>query len=216
MSKALIFHGGWDGHQPVECAELFANELNSHGVEVTVSDSLDALNDPELVKSYDLITPIWTMGEMSKDQSENLLNAVKAGTGLGGFHGGMGDAFRGNIDYEWAVGGIFVGHPHVGDYTVRLTAQTHEITSQLPLEFPYNSEQYYMLVDPSINVLADTLYDHDGRRAVMPIIWTRSLGEGRVFYSALGHQVKEFSDVPEVKDMTVKGMLWAMRKGDKV
>lgn len=211
MSKALIFYGGWDGHQPAECAEIFANELKSHGVEVTVSDSLDALNDPEEVKSYDLITPIWTMGQISKEQSNNLLNAVKAGTGFGGFHGGMGDAFRGNIDYEWAVGGIFVGHPHIGDYTVRLTANQHEITDDLPLEFTYNSEQYYMLIDPSIQVLADTLYDHDGRRAVMPVVWTRSLGEGKVFYSALGHQAKEFIDFPQVKEMTVKGLLWAMR-----
>ncbi|MDF3130356.1 ThuA domain-containing protein [Kiritimatiellaeota bacterium B1221] len=211
MSTALIFYGGWDGHQPAECAELFAKELEAQGVKVTLSDSLNALNDPEKVKRYDLIVPIWTMGEISKEQSDNLLNAVKAGTGLAGFHGGMGDAFRGNIDYEWAVGGIFVGHPHIGDYTVRLTETQHEITEGLPLEFPYNSEQYYMLTDPGNNVLADTLYDHDGRRAVMPVVWTRSLGRGRVFFSALGHQVQEFRDFPQVKEMTVKGLLWAMR-----
>jgi uncharacterized protein len=45
----------------------------------------------------------------------------------------------------------------------------------------------------------------------MPVIWTRSLGAGRVFYSALGHQAQEFTDFPHVKDMTVKGLLWAMR-----
>ncbi|MGA0368157.1 MAG: ThuA domain-containing protein [Kiritimatiellia bacterium] len=212
MQKALVVHGGWDGHEPQKCAEIFAAELRRHGVDVTVSDSLDALNDAETVKSYDLITPIWTMGQIGKEQSQNLLDAVKAGSGLGGFHGGMGDAFRGNIEYEWAVGGIFVGHPHIGDYTVRLTANPHEITAGLPLEFPYNSEQYYMLVDPGNHVLADTLYDHDGRRAVMPVVWTRSLGKGRVFFSALGHQAQEFSDFPQVKDMTVKGLLWAMRK----
>jgi uncharacterized protein len=212
MQTALIIYGGWDGHEPQKCAEIFAKELKTHGVKVTLSDTLDVLNDAEKVAGYDLFTPIWTMGQISKEQSANLLNAVKAGSGFGGFHGGMGDAFRGNIDYEWAVGGIFVGHPHIGDYTVRLTATRHEITAGLPLEFGYNSEQYYMLVDPGIEVLADTLYDHDGRRAVMPVIWTRSLGQGRVFYSALGHQAKEFTDFPQVKEMTVKGMLWAMRK----
>jgi len=212
MKKALIFHGGWDGHQPAECAQIFASALESQGINVTVSDTLDALNDAEEVKSYDLIIPIWTMGHIDNEPLGNLLDAVKAGSGLGGFHGGMGDAFRGNIEYEWAVGGIFVGHPHIGDYTVRLTANPHEITADLPLEFPYNSEQYYMLTDPGIHVLADTLYDHDGRRAVMPVVWTRSLGKGRVFYSALGHQAQEFTDYPQVKDMTVKGLLWAMRK----
>lgn len=211
MKKALIIYGGWDGHDPEKCAQIFASALESHGVNVKVSDTLDALNDAEKVKTYDLITPIWTMGEMDKKQTENLLNAIKAGCGLGGFHGGMGDAFRGNIDYEWAVGGIFVGHPYIGDYTVRLTGNPHEITAGLPLEFPYNSEKYYMLTDPGIHVLADTLYDHDGRRTVMPVVWTRSLGNGKVFYSALGHQAQEFTDYPQVKDMTVKGLLWAMR-----
>lgn len=213
MPNALIVYGGWNGHEPDKCAEIFAGALKSHGVSVTLSDTLDALNDAEEVRRYDLITPIWTMGQISKPQSENLLNAVKAGSGFAGFHGGMGDAFRGNIDYEWAVGGIFVGHPHVGDYTVRLTGRRHEITDGMPLEFPYHSEQYYMLVDPGNEVLADTLYDHDGRRALMPVIWTRSLGQGRIFYSALGHQAQEFTDFPQVKDMTVRGLLWAMRKG---
>ena len=124
MSTALIFHEGWDGHPPAACADLFATALRTHHVEVTVSDSLDALNDAEEVNRYDLIIPIWTMGEISKTQCDNLLNAVKAGCGLAGFHGGMADAFRGNIDYEWAVGGIFVGHPHIGDYTVRLTPKS--------------------------------------------------------------------------------------------
>lgn len=211
MKKALIFHGGWDGHDPEACAHLFADVLRKHEVEVRVSDSLDCLEDAENLQSFDLITPIWTMGELPKELTSNLLGAVQTGTGLGGFHGGMGDAFRGNIDYEWAVGGIFVGHPHIGEYTVRLTAQQHPITAGMPLEFSYHSEQYYMLTDPSNEVLADTLYDHDGRRALMPVVWTRSLGAGRVFFSALGHQVQEFHDVPQVRDMTVRGLLWAMR-----
>ena len=211
MKKALIFYGGWDGHDPEACATLFADELRKHDVEVTVSDHLDDLNDAETLKGYDLITPIWTMGEIEKESCDTLLNAVKEGTGFGGFHGGMGDAFRGNIEYEWAVGGLFVGHPHIGEYSVRLTEKQHPITEGLPVEFSYRSEQYYMLTDPGNDVLADTVYTHDGRRTVMPVVWTRTSGKGRVFYSALGHQAQEFHDYPEVKDMTVRGLLWAMR-----
>ena len=211
MKKALIFYGGWDGHDPEACATLFADELRKHDVEVTVSDHLDDLKDAETLKGYDLITPIWTMGEIEKESCGNLLAAVREGTGFGGFHGGMGDAFRGNLDYEWAVGGLFVGHPHIGEYSVRLTEKQHPITEGLPVEFSYRSEQYYMLTDPGNDVLADTVYTHDGRRTVMPVVWTRTLGKGRVFYSALGHQAQEFHDYPEVKDMTVRGLLWAMR-----
>jgi len=129
--------------------------------------------------------------------------------GLGGTHGGMGDAFRGNLEYEWMVGGHFVGHPHVGDYRVRLTAVDHEIVAGMPSEFSYRSEQYYMMVDPGINVLAETLYLHEGRRCIMPVVWTRNWGRGRVFYSALGHRPQEFLDFPEVRQMTLRGLVWA-------
>ncbi|HAU36730.1 MAG TPA: hypothetical protein DCX07_03305, partial [Phycisphaerales bacterium] len=124
-------------------------------------------------------------------------------------HGGAGDAFRGNVGYEWMVGGIFAGHPHVGDYEVRLTGRKHVITDGLPKTFPYKSEQYYMLVDPGNEVLAETVYTHEGRQVVMPVIWTKAWGKGRVFYSSLGHVAQEFRDYPHVLAMTVRGMKWA-------
>jgi type 1 glutamine amidotransferase len=81
-------------------------------------------------------------------------------------------------------------------------------------DFPYTSEQYYMHVDPSNEVLATTTFtgDHaywiDG--VVMPVAWKRKYGKGRVFYSSLGHQAKEFS-VPEMKTIFRRGANWAAR-----
>jgi len=206
---ALFLAGGWPNHQPEEVCRLFAEDLEKAGFSTRIETSLDILVDPQQLNTFDLIFPCWTMGTLSKEQSQGLLAAVRAGVGLGGVHGGMGDAFRGNLDYEWAVGGHFVGHPHVGDYSVRVTAVDHEITKDLPSEFPYHSEQYYMMVDPGLTVLAETLYQHDGKRCIMPVVWTKSCGVGRVFYSALGHQLQEFHDFPHVRQMTTRGLLWA-------
>ena len=79
-------------------------------------------------------------------------------------------------------------------------------------EFEMNSEQYYMHVDPSNEVLATTTFDGEPypwiRGCVMPQVWKRKYGEGRVFYSALGHNAKDF-EVPEVKEILRRGMLWA-------
>lgn len=208
MKKALIIAGGWEGHEPELVSALFAAELRNHGMAVDVAKDCSVLTAGDLA-AYALIVPCWTMGTLSKEQSAALLTAVRNGVGLGGFHGGMGDAFRGDLDYEWMVGGHFVGHPHVGAYTVRLTAAQHPITAGLPLQFSYDSEQYYMMVDPGIKVLADTVYCFDGRRAVMPVVWTHRWGAGRVFYSALGHKAAEFTTYPHVKEMTVRGLLWA-------
>lgn len=209
--KALILAGGWSGHEPEAFADLFAKDLTAAGFSVQVETSLDLLADPVL-PSFDLIFPCWTMGQLTEDQGKGLQAAVRGGSGLGGIHGGMGDAFRGNLDYEWMVGGHFVGHPHVGDYTVRLTSIRHEITDGLACEFPYRSEQYYMMIDPGITVLAETTYTHEGHRCTMPVVWTKQWGAGKVFYNALGHKPREFLDHPHVHQMTVRGLLWAARK----
>lgn len=209
MKRALLFWGGWDGHQPETIARLLQTELARHAIQTDLSDTLTCLENEESLEGYDVILPCWTMGSLSADQTKNLMSAVRGGVGLAGAHGGMGDAFRGNTDYEWMVGGHFVGHPHVGDYTVRLTVRQSPITEGLPLEFPYRSEQYYMLVDPANEVLADSIYTYEGRRCVMPVAWTKSWGKGRVFYSALGHDSKEFDEYPAALEMIIRGIRWA-------
>jgi type 1 glutamine amidotransferase len=44
----------------------------------------------------------------------------------------------------------------------------------------------------------------------MPVVWKRHYGKGRVFYSSLGHQAKEF-DVPQMKTIFRRGAAWAPR-----
>ena len=167
------------------------------------------LDDAAALRSADLIVPAWTAGALEGDRGKNLVGAVRGGTGLGGIHGGMGDAFRGALAYEWMVGGHFVGHPHVGDYKVRVTRPDDPIVAGLPTEFDYNSEQYYMLIDPAVDVLATTEYVHDGKTCEMPVVWTRTWGDGKVFYSALGHAMAEFDQYPHVFEMTLRGLEWA-------
>ena len=123
----------------------------------------------------------------------------------------MGDAFRGRVEYQWLVGGQFLGHPYVGEYTVELTAAESPITKGMPKSFKYNSEQYYMGIDPVINLLAYTTYEFEGQKCKMPVMWTKTWGKGRVFYSALGHVAEEFRKYPDVLEMTTRGMLWAAR-----
>lgn len=209
--RVLLFWGGWEGHKPEQIAQLLAGELSKRGFETTVAPSLDCLDDLETLKRTSLIVPCWTMGTLTDVQGKNLQAAVKSGAGLAGIHGGMGDAFRGNLDYEWMTGGHFVGHPHVGDYTVRIKDFASPITAGLPGTFPYRSEQYYMMTDAAIHVLADTEYHFEGRAVTMPVAWVRTWGEGRVFYSALGHGPEEFAQYPHALTLTVRGLLWAAK-----
>jgi type 1 glutamine amidotransferase len=212
--RALIVHGGWDGHEPAAFADHYATVLRSEGFEVQLSDTLDALADGAALQRLSLIVPIWTMGTIAPAQLQPLTEAVVGGVGLAGFHGGMGDAFRDATDFQLMVGGQFVGHPDgIKDYEITIAARDHPITRGLD-DFGVTSEQYYMHVDPSNDVLATTTFHPrtapwlDG--VIMPVVWTRRWGEGRVFYSSLGHSTGDL-EVPEVPEIQRRGMLWAAR-----
>lgn len=208
LKQALIFQGGWPGHKPKEVAEILAGWLRNERFEVEVADSLDCLLDADKLKRMDLIVPNWTMGTIGPDALGNLLQAVQNGTGLAGLHGGMGDAFRQETEYQFMVGGQFVAHPG-GDgvpYTVHIEQPDHPITAGVH-DFRVVSELYYMHVDPSIDVLA--VWKKDG--VTMPVAWTKKYGNGRVFYCSLGH-TPELIQQEEVKKLVIQGMCWAARQ----
>jgi uncharacterized protein len=217
MKSALMVWGGWDGHEPKQCADVFEPFLVEQGYDVTVSDSLDAYLDVDALKALDLIVPVWTMGEITKEQWAALNEAVASGVGLAGWHGGMGDSFRQNTDYQFMVGGQWVAHPGgVIDYEVNITAPDDPIVAGLPT-FKMHSEQYYMHIDPSNEVLATTQFNTAAAEAcpwiadcVMPVVWKRVWGKGRVFYTSLGHIASDF-EVPEAKTIVERGMLWASK-----
>lgn len=209
--KALIVKGGWQGHEPDQTTALFEEALGKEGWAVEVATETAVFADVERLKGFDLLVPNWTMGSLAKEEEKGILEAVASGVGFAGAHGGAGDAFRGSLGYQWLVGGIFAGHPYVGPYTVHVTPVESPITAGLPAAFEYDSEQYYMLVDPGVTVLATTPYVHEGATVTMPVIWTKRWGAGRVFYLALGHVAQEYRDRPEILAMTLRGFAWAAR-----
>jgi len=201
--KALIVQGGWQGHEPEKVASILAEALERRGIEVDISDTLDSYLD---LDGLDLIVQHWTMGRISKEQWAGLDEAVRAGVGIAGLHGGLGDSFRTNTDYQFMVGGQWVAHPGgIVDYTVHVVDHADPVTAGLG-NFRMHSEQYYMHVDPGNHVLATTTFDFNG--CTMPVAWKRMWGKGRVFYSSLGHVAADF-DVPEVLTIAERGMVWA-------
>lgn len=213
MRKALIAWGGWEGHEPEQCAGLVRDMLEANGFVVTVAEGASAFADPAL-DTFSLIVPIITMSSIEKDEVARLSAAVAGGTGLAGFHGQMGDSFRQSPDYQFIVGGQWVAHPgNIIDYRVAITRPDDPVMQGID-DFDYRSEQYYMHVDPSNEVLATTTFN--GEHAdwidgvVMPVIWKRRHGKGRVFYSSLGHQAKEF-ETPQMRTIFQRGANWAAR-----
>lgn len=213
MREALIVWGGWSGHEPERCAGIVAGVLEEEGFRVHVDNTTAAFAAPGLAK-MSLVVPIVTMAKIEKKEVENLTKAVRGGVGLAGFHGGMGDAFRDAVEYQFMCGGQWVAHPgNIIDYRVNILRRDDTVMQGIE-DFDYRSEQYYMHVDPSNQVLATTTFsgEHAGwiDGVVMPAVWKRRHGEGRVFYSSLGHVAAEF-EVPQMRTILRRGMVWAAR-----
>jgi len=209
----LVVWGGWDGHQPDVFAKKISEWASSKGAHVTVSDSLGVYTNSELMKKQDLIIQYWTMGTITAEQSKGLIETIKSGTGLVGCHGGIGDSFRNNTDYQYMVGGQWVTHPGGKiDYTVQINNTGDPVTEGLQDFEIKNTEQYYMHVDPNVRVLAMTTFnaDHDNwiNGNSMPVVWKRYHDKGPVFYISIGHNPEDF-DHPAVWTMLTRGIDWA-------
>jgi type 1 glutamine amidotransferase len=213
MREALIVWGGWNGHEPEQCAAIVAGMLGEAGFAVRVENTTRAFADPAIA-NLSLIVPIFSMGKIEKDEVQNLTRAVQGGVGLAGCHGGMCDAFREAVAYQFMCGGQWVAHPgNIIDFRVNVTRPDDPVMQGVE-DFDYRSEQYYMHVDPANEVLATTTFSGEHapwiEGVVMPVVWKRRHGQGRVFYSALGHAAKEFKHAA-MRTILARGMQWAAR-----
>jgi type 1 glutamine amidotransferase len=219
--KVIILCGGWDGHEPKPVSQRFKKFLESEGFDVVIEEKIEIFKDKDRLKEADLFIPVWTMCNepLGYGFFEPFLEAVGAGLGVAGCHGGMCDAFRSSIEYQFMTGANWVSHPG-GDgvpYRVNIKKGSSPITDGIN-DFNVSSEQYYLHVDPANEVLATTRFPtvrwyHSANGEIdVPQVWTRKWGYGRVFYSALGHHDDVFN-IPEAWELMKRGLLWAAEGG---
>ena len=219
--KALLLVGGWDGHEPELVAERFCTYLEAEGFEVLKEHDLEILQDRKYLFSLDLFVPVWTMGTFESKQTGILADAIASGVGVAGCHGGMCDAFRTNVLWQFIMGGNWVAHPGSDGvpYEVNIKQSSSPLVADIK-DFSVSSEQYYLHVDPAVEVLATTKFPtvdwyHSTNGVVqMPVVWTKKWGHGRVYYNSLGHHNDVF-DILEAWELMKRGLLWAA-EGKKV
>ena len=210
--KILVVYGGWEGHQPKIFAEKITKWLLDQKAEVKLVKGTSIYTDSNVMNDLDLIIQHITMSKMSPLETKGLINAIAGGVGLAGCHGGLGDSFRDNTEYQYMVGGQFVKHPGGQvTYTVNIEPKNDPITVGIK-DFSLHTEQYYMHIDPNLEVLASTKFSgiHDSwiKGAVVPVVWKKLYGKGRVFYNSIGHS-KETFEIPEVWTLIKRGVVWA-------
>ncbi len=226
--QALIVRGGWAGHDPVRATEVFIPSVAAAGFDIDIEDTPEVYADSDVMARYDLIVQCVTMGSATVDEVAGLRNAVAAGAGFAGWHGGMIDSYRASTDYLQLVGAQFAAHPHAPEdkgrtdveayrsYTVNITAEgaQHPILQGVK-DFDVHTEQYWVLDDGLNEVLATCeLVPGDGDEwpapVTMPVVWTRRWGKGNIFVTSLGHTVDLLERAP-VKEIIERGLLWAAR-----
>jgi type 1 glutamine amidotransferase len=157
-----------------------------------------------------------TTEDLTERAEQRLHEAVSSGTGLAGWHG-MTASFRSSLQFSLLAGASFLDHPG-GEgvpvpYTIDIVDRDHPVTNGVE-DIEIASEQYYMHVDPAAHVLATTTFsgEHwpwlDG--VVMPAVYVREWGKGRVFYASPGHDPAELQ-IPDVERLVRQGLDWAAR-----
>ncbi|TDN91558.1 ThuA domain-containing protein [Microbacterium sp. BK668] len=228
--NALVVRGGWDGHQPYETTALFLPFLHDHGFEVRVEEGSGIYADVDYLETVDLIVQCNTMNTIEKAEIAGLIGAVRSGTGLVGWHGGIADSYRNSADYLQLIGGQFAHHPSKAQpedlpddaarnfvrYTVNIVPEQadHPLVRGLA-DFELTTEQYWVLSDDYNDVLATTTlaardYDPWNRPVTCPAVWTRQWGEGLIVVVTPGHQLDIVEDA-NVRTIIERGMLWAAR-----
>lgn len=211
--KALVVWGGMELHTPERGAHVVRELLEDEGFAVTVTPDYDALGADD-VGSNDLVVPVITDGTLAPEKMANLIAAIRAGTGLAGYHMGLATSFRSSVPFRYAASCYWVQHPgNIITYRVDVAASGHPIMAGIE-SFEHTSEQYYLNFDPAVEVLATTVFSgefHPWRKdVVMPVVFTTMHDKGRVFYSSLGHTADELALEP-VRTILRRGLVWAAR-----
>ena len=184
---------------------------------------------PAILRRFDAV--IWNniSGDvLTLTQRRAFQNWMQAGGGFVGIHGSAGDPV---YFWDWYVdsllGARFAGHPLNPQFqtaTVRLDDKTHPAGQGLPASWEMNEEWYSFKNNPRasgsriIATLDETTYSPQGgpgmnlrMGADHPIAWSRCIGRGRMFYSAIGHRPERYADAVYVQ-MLEQAVGWAADK----
>ncbi len=221
--KACITWGGYEGHTPSASSMCVQDLLEEAGYDVDVKQTLKIYGDAKYLESLDLLVQCWTNAVIDDKEVNGLIGAVMDGLGFAGWHGGLNDSFHQSMEYEFFTGSNWVAHPGgIVDYDVDIVKVKKDDPIVKGLKgFHLKSEQYYINVDPAImqgvngEVLCTSTFHNatmpwiDG--VVMPVVYKRSWGDGKIFYASYGHTYQDF-EVPEAREILRRGLLWATRQ----
>ena len=211
--------------------QVFGRLIEAQGWEGYQSDN-GAVHSSELLSQFDFI--IWNnvSGDvLTEAQRAALKSWIENGGGWLGVHASGGDF---SYDWEWYVqtliGAQFIGHtmdPQFQDAHVIVANPSLPMTAHLPKPWQVKQEEWYAfdqnvrdkgyevlltLDEASYLTAGETWLGNDSMPGEHPVAWRHRLGEGRVLYSAIGHQPYTY-ELPEYQEFLTKAMHWVQGQG---
>ena len=216
-AKNILLFGGGPCHKFKKCCPVLKSYLAKiPGFKTDyVAEDYDVFN-AERIKKYDLVVMYNTCAELTIQQKRGLVEWIASGKGFVGIHAAA-DSFSKSPEYKAMVGGFLRVHTCPREYIVSLTDNKHPACKHLKgytvkywekwpvYEYKVADEQYLLDYDNRAMVLATTVF----RNILWPVCWVKTWGEGKVFYLALGHDVKACKN-PFFKDFFTGGAEWAV------
>jgi hypothetical protein len=184
---------------------------------VTNDEEMKAKMTPEALRKYGAVIFNNTTGDLPLPDREAFLAWLKSGKGFVGFHAAT-DTFPGFPAYDEMIGAHFRTHHEQVEVEALNLDPNHPATRHLPPAFKVRDEIYLVRKFDRSKVhglLTMDTHPNYGIPGDYPIAWCKSYGQGRVFYTSLGHRV-DVVERPDIQQHYLAGILWALglEKGD--
>jgi len=192
-------------HDSEQLASILTKEYFKEGINVSYTTDPNDLNDTTL-KHYDGLIVYANYDSISTSQAKALLNFVRTGKGFIPLHSAS-YCFRNSPEVVELIGGQFKSHGY-DSFPAVITQSGHEVMQGVPAFVTKDETYVHDKISKNIQVLSERI---EGSHRE-PYTWVRSFGEGRVFYTAYGHDEITFNN-PAFLRLVRNGILWAV--GDK-
>ncbi len=202
-SKNVLMLIGGTYHPFEACAEIAKKFLAASGrYDLTITEDRNVLAGP--LNKFDAVIIYTCGGKFSAAQQTGLVKYVNAGGGLVAVHSANAVSDD-NKDYLALIGSQFDTHPRdLLHINVKITDSSHPATTRLS-NFSMVEELYALKnLAPDIRVLATTAYNS----VSIPVMYSRQVGKGRVFYTSLGHSARQW-EVSSFQRSLLHGLDWA-------
>lgn len=197
----VLFLGDNGHHKPAMRALDAQPHLSSRGIHMVYTDHMEDLN-PETLDHYDVLLLYGNQPYISQDQENALFSFVEQGGGLVTVHAGIA-MFNNSDAYYSLVGGTFKSHGE-GTFGTNIVQPEHPAIQGLEPFESWDETYVHMRHNPDKTILS--VREADGHKE--PWTWVRTHGEGRVFYTAWGHDERTWTH-PGFLALLERGLRWA-------